>query len=284
MKRCIQSVVCTFIFLGLVVTAGAYVLPAKQVLDFMVEQFGSNQTLVVFQKTVVYDPDIEGGMEELDETLYYMYPDRFRSEVSGPELEKIQVLNEEGALVVIDGKIFGETESLFDHFKDLLLYSRIDLLVDKVFQLGVNVDIVSLGRFRDKIVYVVGAKYPDESVSQVWIDKKNFRPVRFILNGGKETPIREIEYSEYRELDKTKVYPGRISFYEDGNLVRMYVLERFEINPEISDQMFDVGYLKGIYEPLCLTLSLMRCEEALRSLRKSLNRNTTILLIDSQKV
>ncbi len=262
--------VCTYVFFWLVVNAGAYVLPAKQVLGFMVEQFGSNQTLVVFQKDVVYDPDIEGGMEELNGTLYYMYPDRFRSEVSGPELDKIQVLNEEGALVVIDGKILGETESLFDHFKDLLLYSRIDLLVDKIFQLGINVDIVSLGRFRDKIVYVIGAKYPDESVSQVWIDKDTFRPVRFILRGGEGTPIREIEYSEYKELDKTKVYPGRISFYEDGDLVRMYVLERFEINPEISDQMFDVGYLKGIYAPADTTDPSTLPGSELDEVRKSL--------------
>ena len=270
MKRCIQSVVCAFICFWLVAVTGAYILPAKQVLGFMVEQFGADQTLVIFQKTVVYDPDIEGGMDELDEILYYKYPNRFRSEISGPKLEKIQVLNEEGALVVINDKILSETESLFDHFKDLLLYSRIDLLVDKVFHLGVNVDIVSLGRFRDKIVYVIGAKYPDESVSQVWIDKKSFRPVRFILGGETGTLIREIEFSEYRDLDKTKVYPGRVSFYEDGNLVRMYILERFEINPEISDQMFDVGYLKGIYEPADSTDPSTLPDSELDKVRRSL--------------
>ncbi|NVM23681.1 MAG: hypothetical protein HWN68_18105 [Desulfobacterales bacterium] len=210
---------------------------------------------MVSQKTVLYDPGLEGGMQELDETLYYGYPDRFRSEVSTHGVEQIRVVNPEGALIVLNGKIIGDAEEPFDHFKALLLYLETELLADRLFRLGINIGLVSLGRFKDKIAYVIGAKYPDESVPQVWIDKETFRPVRFILNGGggKDAPLKEIEYTDYKPLNEGNSYPSRILFFEGGTLVRMQVLKTFRIEPEVPDQLFDVAYLKSTYEPIAAT-------------------------------
>ncbi|NVM57041.1 MAG: hypothetical protein HWN51_02825 [Desulfobacterales bacterium] len=246
---------CAFIVLGLAAASAAYILPAKQILAFMIRQFGSGRTLMVSQKTVLYDPRLEGGMQELDETLYYGYPDRFRSEVMAPGVEQIRVINTDGALIVHNGKIIGEMENPFDHFKDLLLYRETELLVGRLSQLGINFEVVSLGRFKDKIAYVIGARYPDESVPQAWIDKKSFRPVRFIVRGddGKDVPSREIQYTDYRPLDKGKSYPARMLFFENGTLVRMHVLKTFKINPAVPDQLFDIAYIKSMYEPIAST-------------------------------
>lgn len=271
MRRCTLTVLSACVILGLVSVANAYILPATQILTFMVDQFGSGHTLMVFQKTVVYDPGLDGGMQELDETLYYRYPDRFRSEVGTPGLEQIRVVSPEGVLSVINGKIIGETESQFDHFKGLLLYRVTDLLASQLSELGVNLEIVSLGRFKERICYVIGAKYPDESVPQVWIDKSTFRPTRFVLSGrGDDTPLKEIEYTDYRPLGKDKTYPARILFLENGTLVRMHVLESFEVNPEIPDQLFDVAYLKGIYEPIASTQSTPSPSSELDEVKKSI--------------
>lgn len=248
-KRCAQFVFFAFFVLGVAVAASGFILPARQILGLMVDQLGTVQTLTVFQKTVLYSPDLEGGMRELDETLYFRFPDQFRSEVNRPELEKIRVVNMEGALTIVDGKIVGETEGLFDHFKDLLLYKDTDLLGRELTQLGIKLNVVSLGRFKERIAYVIGARYPDESVPQLWVDKETFRPIRLILSGG-ESPEKEIEYTEYRALNKKNTYPARILFLEKGTLVRMNVLEAFEINAHVSDQLFDVAHLKSIHEPL----------------------------------
>jgi hypothetical protein len=271
MKRCIQGVLCVLIHFGLATAAGAYVLPGRQILTLMIDQFGPGRTLVVFQKTVLYDPGLEGGMQELDETLYYRYPDRFRSEVSSAGVEQIRVVNIDGALTVVDGKIIAESESQFDHFKDLMLYKETDLLVEDLSQLGINIDLVSLGRFKDKIAYVIGAKYPDETVHQVWIDKSSFRPIRFILSGGEDTPLKEVEYTDYRQLDKHMSYPGRILIHQNGALVRMHVLETYEINAEVPEQLFDVTYLKSAYEevasPPSTALPTSELDEVKRSIR-----------------
>jgi len=255
MKRFALSVACAFILFGSAAATRAYILPAEQILSFLIDQLGSGRTLIVIQKTVVYDPRVEGGIQEFEETLYYEFPDRFRSEVTAPGLEQVRVVNPDGAILVMNGKIVGETENGFDHFKDLLLYRKTDLLVDRLSRSGVDLEVVSLGRFKDKIVYVIGACYPEESAPQVWVDKNTFRPVRFLLQRGEGegAPLKDIQYTDYRSLDKGKSYPGRILFLEDDTLVRMQVLETFKINPELSGQLFDVAYLREAYERLAPT-------------------------------
>ncbi len=255
MKRFTLGVACTFILFGSAVATRAYILPTEQILDFLIDQLGSGRTLIVMQKAVLYDPGVEGGIREFEETLYYGFPDRFRSEVTAPGLVQVQVVNPDGAILVMNGKIVGEAENGFDHFKDLLLYRKTEVLVDRLSRLGVDLEVVSLGRFKEKIVYVIGARYPDESVPQVWVDKNTFRPVRFLLAGeeGEGAPLKDIQFTDYRSLDKGKRYPGRILFLENDTLVKMQVLETFKINPEIPGQLFDVAYLRGMYEPLAPT-------------------------------
>ena len=254
-KLRVSYLVCAFIILGLAAISYSYILPAKQILSFMIEQFGSAHTCVVFQKTIIYDPSLEGGMREFEETLYYRYPDRFRCEVNTPESEQVRVVGPDGAIFVTNGKIIAEAESQFDHFKDLLLYLQEDLLLKRLSQLDVNLDVVSLGRYKDRIAYVIGAKYPVESVSQVWIEKNTFRPIRYVLSGGGPHggALEEIEYTEYMSLDKGRWYPARIQFFQNGRLARMYLLETFKVNPELPDQLFDIAYLKTVYQPIAST-------------------------------
>ncbi|MDY6952814.1 MAG: hypothetical protein SWE60_14980 [Thermodesulfobacteriota bacterium] len=246
---------CLWVLSGLLVltqavTAPAYILPAEQILTLMIDKFAPADTLLVSQKTVLYDPALKKGFRQFDETLYYRYPDRFRSEVKTRGLKRIQVVNEDDAVIIIDGKIVAETEPPFDHFKDLFLFRKTRLLVDRLSRMGVNCQVVSLGRFNDKVVYVIGAKYPDDSVPQVWIDKTTLRPVGLILgdNSG-ALPLSRIEYQDYHtEPDQGGGYPRRILFFKKGSLVKMHVLDTVQVNAPVPDQLFDVAYLKSITE------------------------------------
>ena len=46
-----------------------------------------------------------------------------------------------------------------------MLEKQMDAMEKELPVLGVDIDVSSLGRFQDKIAYVVGARYPDESGS-----------------------------------------------------------------------------------------------------------------------
>jgi hypothetical protein len=255
MKIRASYLLCAFMVLGLVAASHSYVLPAKQILEFMIQQFGSARTVVVLQKAVIYDPSLEGGMREVDEILYYRYPDRFRSEVTTPGGEQVRVIGPEGAIFVTNGKIIAEAETPFDGFKDLLLYRQAEFLLERLSEVDVDPDVVSLGRYKGRIAYVIGAKYPDECVPQVWIEKNTFRPIRYVLRseGPEDTNLEEIEYTDYVPLDKGGSYPERILFFQDGRLARMYVLKTFRVNQDVPDELFDIPYLKTVYQPISST-------------------------------
>jgi outer membrane lipoprotein-sorting protein len=242
------------VLLALAAVSRAYVLPAKQILDLMIKQLGSGTTLQISQKTVIYDPSLAEGMQEFNATLYYRYPDRFRYEAATPEGEEIRVVGPEGALVIRNGQIVHQRETRFDHFKDPLLYQKAELLHWKLSQREVDLNVVSLGRYRNKISYVIGAKYPDESLPQVWIEKDTFRPIRYILAPGdlSDSDSEEVEYADYKSLGKNKWYPARILFYKNARLTRMYALEDFKVNPELSNKLFDMAHLRTSYQSMTL--------------------------------
>ena len=253
-KRCIIFVLSGFVLLILASAGRAYILPAEQILGFMVKQLGPLATLQISQKTVVYDPSLEEGMQEFDATLYYQYPDRFRYEVTTPEGQEIRVVGPDGAVVVQKGKIVGQRERRLDHFKDPLLYRNAKLLQRKLSQDEVDLAMVSLGRYRNKISYVIGARYPNESLPQVWVEKDTFRPIRFILTRGDlvDSDSEEVEYADYTSLGKNKWYPARILFYKNSRLTMMYVLEDFKVNPKLSNKLFDMAYLRSSYQPMAV--------------------------------
>lgn len=272
MKPRASYLLFVLIVLGLAVASHAYVLPAKQILSLMIEQFGSARTFVVLQKTIIYDPALEGGMRELDETLYYRYPDRFRCEVATPGGKQVRVVGPDGAIFVTHGTIIAEREDSFDHFKDVLLYRGTELLIERLSQVDVNLDVVSLGRYKDRIAYVIGAKYPDESVPQIWIEKDTFRPIRYVLKGSAANgaALEEIEYTDYMVLDKDRSYPARILFFQNSRLAKIYVLKTYRLNAELPDQLFDIAYLKTVYQPIVSSQSPPSSKSEIDEVKKTI--------------
>jgi len=254
-RRLLINLLCACLVLGVTMTGYAYIPPAEQILGYMIKQFGPDGTFKVLQKTIIYDPSLEGGIRELDETLYYRYPDQFRCEVNTPGVEQVRVVGPGGAISVTNGKIVAESENAFDHFKDLFLYRDVGLLLNRLSQTGVNLDVVSLGRHKNAVAYVIGANYPDKSLPQVWVEDGTFRPIRYVLRDGgfNDAGLTEIEYADYTLLDEDRWYPSRILFYTDGRLARMYVLKTHAVNPDVPDQLFDIAYLRTVYEPIAST-------------------------------
>ena len=153
------------------------------------------------------------------------------------------------SLTLIDGNIVTGAENRFDLFKDLLFYRSRMELAERLIRLGVDVSVSSLGRFEEKIAFVVGANYPDESVSQVWIDRDTFLPIRWIIkdvNSALKSDSLEIRYLTWWKIGKTR-YPSRIEFYQDGNLVRVNQAINFEEDANFSGELFDIEHLKNEY-------------------------------------
>lgn len=252
--------------IGITSATHAFVLPAEQILGFMIKSLGQPRRLLVNQSVVLY-PDalvqynekkVEKSPIILEGTLSFRFPERFCEEISSAQGKRIFVVSPAGVVKIAQNQILAEAEDQYDLYKDLLLYRNPDLLMSRLALCGVDTDVTSLGRWQGKIMYVIGAQYPDETAPQVWIDKEDFLPVRFIITRsvpGATSEGLEIRYQDWQGLltkkDKNPRhrYPGVIVFLQNGKVISERVMDKFAINPSFSANLFDVVGLKATCEP-----------------------------------
>jgi hypothetical protein len=269
------------------VMAFAYVLHGKHILELMTEKIGQAKSLFISQKVTFYyiepPPQIaEAGDEdnavttqvepsyigtgtaaaasaeddpapdvvEMDESLRYLISEAFRSDIITDDNQRIHVFTNGEALTIIGGAVRATSQTRFDLYKDVLLFRTRPELVERLFRLGVDVSVSSLGRFEGRIAYVIGAQYPDESVDQLWVDHTTFRPLRWIIvngTGGFSSNPLDVRYLDWWQLDDTFWYPSRIEFYQNNQLVRMIKVQRYEVDPALSRDLFDIEQLRSSY-------------------------------------
>ena len=273
----------SFLFTG---GGQAYVLQGLHLIDLMIEQLGEEPSLFVSQQLVFYrsvypteieseetveesqsldytetdlpaeqkiELDDQGPVEEtmeLAEILRFdLSANQFRSDAQSDDSERIHVVSHNRSLTIVDGNIVPPIANRFDLYKDIFLYRTREGLAEKLLDLGVDVSVSSLGRFEGEIFFVIGAIYPDESISQIWIDRDTFLPSRWIIRGTGNrawTDLLEVRYLTWWKSGQSR-YPSRIEFYQDDKLVRVNQLKSFRSREVFDPELFDIDHLRSVY-------------------------------------
>ena len=232
-----------------ITAAHAYVLNGFHILELMTDAIGKADSLRVVQKLTVYRVDQKETPIELDEVVLYAFPDAYRSEITSSSGERIHVYSRGSAITIIDRRVVPDGETVFDRYMDLFLCNSRTLLQQRLPRLGVNPSISSLGRFQGRIGYVLGARYPDESVPQLWVDQKTFRPFRWLIRPEISTigqlPV-EVRFYDWRKAGKY-FYPMRMEFYQKDTLIRSLQVERVQPDLAPAGEMFDIRQLRATY-------------------------------------
>ncbi len=260
------------IFIFFYTPINAYVIPGPHLLELMIKKLGTEKSLLISQELLLYDVSAEKNIVKLKETLKYNFPEKFRSDIQSEQTKRIYVFSLGAALTVIDNKIVSNTETRFDCYKDVFLYRSGILLQNRLSLQGVDTSVSSLGRFQNKIIYVIGAKNPDQSVSRIWLDKNTFQPVRWIIigKGNKSSgDVLEIRYGNWRRTNKTW-YPKHIEFYHNDVLVREIYVDKIKINPSFSDEIFDIEHLKSVYPDVSQVEQDKDDSQGLRDIQKTI--------------
>jgi hypothetical protein len=151
----------------------------RQILEAMQGAMGSVRTLAVTEKVVFTGQAPQGQDQALAGKAAFDVPRAFREDlITATGACRAYLSTVQGAV-----KSDGGREVPLDAFKDPLLYREPDLLMSRLAALGVNVTRSSMGMLDGQIVYVIGARYPDETVPQLWIGQDTRLPVRFIVRG-----------------------------------------------------------------------------------------------------
>ncbi len=261
-----------------------YVLQGPHIIQLITEKLGQANSLFVSQRVIFYniDPEpeiltesadgrpvfdtadqlndqpaetdetdrlpVEENLIQLEESIRYLFSRAFRSDIISDTNQRIYVYNNGQTLTVIDGAIARFTESRFDLYKDLLLYRSRESFSERLMALGIDVAVSSLGKFDDRIAFVIGAEFPDETAPQIWVDKETFQPQRLIIPSADDdrSGIMEIRYTDWQPIGKTW-YPMHIEFIQDGMTVRAVEVSNYQINPLFSEDIFDIGRLMSEY-------------------------------------
>ncbi|MGD8990583.1 MAG: hypothetical protein PVI00_03925 [Desulfobacterales bacterium] len=261
-----------------------YVLQGPHIIQLITEKLGQANSLFVSQRVIFYnvapepeflddtnhDSDVGDSIEdsdvqpvrmdnmamapadtrfiELEESIRYLFSRAFRSDIVSDTNQRIYVYNGGRTLTVIDGEIARVTESRFDLYKDLLLYRSRESLSRRLMNLGIDIRISSLGKFEDQLALVIGAEFPDETAPQLWVDKATFQPQRLIVpsTGQESGGTMEIRYAGWQPIGNT-LYPMQIEFIQDGTIVRKVEVRHYQINPNFSEDLFNIGRLMSEY-------------------------------------
>jgi len=230
-------------------SSDAYVLEGNHILYRAVKKLKSRSNLSATQILTIYENNFQGTTAEFKETVHYNFPEQFRSDLLSGQTNKIHVFSKNEAITILNDTISSNPESGLDHYKDLLLFRDRNLLEERLSLLGVDISISSLGRFQNRIFYIVGAKYPDETLPQIWIEKETFLPTRYLLVERSESDIDsiiEFRYLSWMKTEKTW-YPMRVEIYVDEKLVRTINVNSIDTNPVFEKALFDIAHLQTVY-------------------------------------
>ena len=238
------------VVVGFAPVARGYILQGAHVLDLMVKVLSKAKTLEVEQVVTIDDPAVAEHPLTVAETLTYAFPDRFRSDTRYEQTHRVFISVRGDYLSIIDGKWQTDPPNRYDRYKDLLLLHSRSMIEKALFNYGIDIGTVSLGRFEDRIVYVIGACYPDETVSQVWVDKELFVPLRW-LNVDPEKPASKLDFifRRWRKNDKLW-YPTYIETLENNRLIRTIQTDKIQVDPVLPAELWDLSLIKNSYPPV----------------------------------
>ena len=221
----------------------AYIPQGAHLLKLMIEEIGTPDAILVQQKQFLLDVKSENKPVVFNETLRYQVPRKFRSDIQTDQTHWVRVISGQRCMTLLNGQFSADRPRGFDMYPDLLLIRSRYPLVKRLTETGIDIAQSSLGRFQGEPVYVIGARYPDLSRPQLWLDKKTLRPIRWIVGSRRNHEIKEIRYLEWKEIGPYG-YPMRVEFYRDDIVVGRVEAQDVAVNEFFEESLFDID---GLY-------------------------------------
>ncbi len=251
---------CLFLFFD--GRALGYVINGDKILSLMSRQIGRAHTLMVRQNLTTYVVEQHTRREMADEVIRYIFPDTFRVDLTAEGMNRSFLAREDRTLTVVNDKNDPKAESELDLYHYFLLRHRLDDLIKFLEAFGVDTTVSSLGKFEQKVAYVLGAQYPNIDNSQLWIDKERFLPMRWILVVLSEASQQELEdsqgqpafdrlefrFSLWQKFDNLH-YPKRIDIFYNDVLQREIRVEEVMVNQELDSALMDINLQLKQYPP-----------------------------------
>ncbi len=253
MTRKIRQAVIIFVLMNIclafAVTVPAYVISPELILEKMIQAIGWPAGYVVTQQ-VSLDYSACDNLDDqaalFDETAWFKTSGKFRSRIVVNNIKREYVFDYDRALTVIDGQIISTAENPVMIYKDPFIFRGRENLAERLSALGIDMSVVSLGRLGAAVAFVIGARYPDESVSQLWVDKETFLPLRLMLKSDDPNGSVEVRYLDWKRYYRFH-HPQRIEIYRNDKVSRVVCVRNVRNGVREPDSFFNVSDMQLTY-------------------------------------
>ena len=235
------------LFLMAVPTA-AYVLEGPHILNLMVKKIAGKAAVAASAKVTLVNPAPEGSPVSFYQQVEIRVPGMTRVAIQAPQRKLVRINSGADTLTVVNDQIIPSTVSIYDRYLMLFAFQTRKALQEWLMQQGVDVAVSSIGRYEDRLVYVVGAKYPDLTVSQIWVDKETFLPIRWVAAEPQKdgaTRTMDAVYGNWQRVDKAW-FPMTVSFNAEDVPRRVVTMTDVDMHPDLNAAAFDVAQIRAV--------------------------------------
>jgi hypothetical protein len=194
-----------------------YVLPAHQLIDYMIKNFSDFKTLVITQTTWQQEERYEEKWESFQEKIWMESPNLFYVQNLNPSKERLM-----------------EPDT---SYRSLLMANSNARVTGLLTSMGINLNAVGLERVEGSAVYRIGGKDPD--VPKLLIEKERFLPLvlTYSFQGYSDTDTVTVLFGDYRKIDKGW-YPFEITYFDPRGFRENGMIDTFQANVPIDPAVF----------------------------------------------
>lgn len=194
----------------------AYVLPAEQVIQFMIANFAKFNTLVIMQSTTRVRTG-ESPALAYEEVLSIKSPNLFHSSLLDPSVEPTR----RSDLV----------------FRELLIASSQRRLFLRLSELGIDTQQVAYTRLEGSVAYCIGEKDPKKP--KLLIEKMRVLPLLMVYQRPDQEAgdLIRVRFLDYRKVEQGWV-PYEIHYFSGDQWVEKYSVRSVKVNAPLKPSLF----------------------------------------------
>lgn len=103
-------------------------------------------------------------------------------------------------------------------------------------RLGIDLDVVSLGRLDGRPAFIIGAKPWEPNKPQIWVDKQFRVPVRLVQVDASGL-VTDTQLHGFGSPATSEWYPNRVEVWQNGQKVETTIYERAQLNLPVDDKL-----------------------------------------------
>jgi hypothetical protein len=239
-------------FLALIVSVGCnpgaavgYVLPAEQIVRFMVENFSPIQSLEIVQTVEIAFAD-QDPQPVFEEKIWLKAPAFYAAERMPGEKPSTSEEQRSGTLPPpvtppvepgLPPEKQVQTPVLFRRF---LMANGPDTIMDVLIRLGVDTGSTGLDRTRGRVAYRIGKD--NSGNPHVLIEKETFLPLLLCYEtaGSGEPTVWTIRFGDYRKCGQGW-YPHEIACFSSRGTIEIYRITSLQVNVPVQRPLAEIA-------------------------------------------